>query len=382
MTTTERAPTTPRDADDPAPRDPAPEAGPPRVPPVPPTPAAAQPRPRRPRRTLRIVALVVAVAVLATFVVAAVVATLSPSGSGGGYAVTVDRDSTSSSSTGSPGGSAESTTGGAPAVPQSSDAARAADPGTRDPAQDTTVGPDRAVIRTATVRIEVADPAGTAGDVRAAVTAAGGYVADERSTSRRSDLTVKVPAAQLDAFVNRVAGLGTVTERSSTARDVTDQLIDTDARVAAQRASVDRVRALLAQANSISEVVAIESELTSRQAALDSLDRRLAGLRSSTELATVDVALVEAGTPAATDTGTGFGEGLGVGWDWLRGLGAGLAAAAGFVLPLLPVAAVLVLAAWGVRRIVRARRPRPAAAGPTAGPTAGGPADSAPADRT
>ncbi|GEL22177.1 hypothetical protein PSU4_11310 [Pseudonocardia sulfidoxydans NBRC 16205] len=329
------------------------EAPPP--PPFPPAGPLAPPRPPRPRRTLKLAALVVAIVVLATFVVAAVFAALSPSGSGGYYSGTADR------------GSSESRAG-APAVGQSSDAARAADPrspavadpGVGNPAQEQSVGPDRAVVRTATVRVEVPDPAGTAGDVRAAVTAAGGYVADERSTTSRSSLTVKVPAAQLDAFVTRVAGLGTVTERSSTARDVTDQLVDTDARVAAQRASVDRVRTLLAQANSISEVVAIESELTRRQADLDSLERRLATLRATTELATVDVALVAAGAPPAAAGGTGFGDGLGVGWDWLRGLGAGLAAAAGFLLPLLPVVAVVVLAVWGVRRVVRSRRARPA----------------------
>ncbi|RTL63900.1 MAG: DUF4349 domain-containing protein [Pseudonocardiaceae bacterium] len=331
-------------------RDDTEAAASPPVPPLPPVAPPAQSRPPRPRRTLRITALVVAIVVLATFVVAAVFATIAPSSSSGGsYSGTADR------------GSSESMAG-VPAVPQSSDAARAADPGVGNPAQDQSVGPDRAVVRTATVRVEVADPAGTAGDVRAAVTATGGYVADERSTSSRSSLTVKVPAAQLDAFVARVAGLGTVTDRSSTARDVTDQLVDTDARVAAQRASVDRVRALLAQANSISEVVAIESELTRRQADLDSLERRLATLKSSTELATVDVALVGASVPPAAGSGTGFGEGLGVGWDWLRGLGAGLAAAVGFLLPLLPVVAVVVLAVWGVRRIVRARRTRPAPA--------------------
>ncbi|ODT99535.1 MAG: hypothetical protein ABS81_25575 [Pseudonocardia sp. SCN 72-86] len=329
------------------------EAAPPTLPPVPPAAPPAQSRPPRPRRTLKVAALVVAIVVLATFVVAAVFAALGPSNSGGAYySGTADRGSA---------GSSESMVGGgsAPAVPQSSDATRAADPGVGNPAQDPSIGPDRAVVRTATVRVEVPDPAGTAGDVRAAVAASGGYVADERSTSSRSSLTVKVPAAQLDGFVTRVAGFGTVMDRSSTARDVTDQLVDTDARVAAQRASVDRVRALLAQADSISEVVAIESELTRRQADLDSLERRLATLKATTEMATVEVSLVEAGAPPAADSGTGFGDGLGVGWDWLRGLGAGLAAAAGFLLPMLPVVAVVVLVVWGVRRIVRARRTRP-----------------------
>ena len=48
-----------------------------------------------------------------------------------------------------------------------------------------------------------------------------------------------------------------------------------DARVASQRASVDRVRALLSEARSIGDVVAIESELTRREADLDSLTGRL-----------------------------------------------------------------------------------------------------------
>ncbi|WP_106096905.1 DUF4349 domain-containing protein [Pseudonocardia dioxanivorans] len=351
---------------------PVPQAPPVRTPPPPPTapppPAAPSSRGRAGRRTaFRVAGVVLAALVLGVLLAAMIVATTSSGASG-------ERGSSAGYAAPATGGASEGSV--APAAPsESSDSgARAVAPGA-DPAQ-TAIGPDRAVVRSATVRVEVADPAVAAADVRAAASSAGGYAANERSASGRSDLVVKVPSAGLDAFLNRIGGLGTVTDRSTTARDVTDQLVDTDARVASMRASVDRVRALLAQADSVSEIVSIESELTRRQADLDALERRLAALRTSTDLATIDVALVPRGTAPAADPGPGFGAGLGTGWEWLRGIGSALAATVGFLLPLLPVVAVLVLLGWGGRRVLRSRRVR--AGGPDAGPApaAGGPAGS------
>lgn len=273
-------------------------------------------------------------------------------------------------------GAADSSTGRA-----GSGAAELVAPGAADQASQGAVGPGadarprpdaptspelagRAVVRQASVRMEVADPVAAVGDVRSAVTAAGGFVADERSAGRGAALTLRVPVAGLDALVDRIGGLGTVTERTATARDVTDQLVDTDARVASQRASVERVRALLARAESIGEIVAVESELSARQADLDSLERRLAALRASTELATVDVTLTPPAAVPPPAAGAGFGSGLGAGWAQLRAIGAGLAAAGGFVLPFLPVVAVLVLVGRLLVRRLRARRAPAAVADP------------------
>lgn len=47
------------------------------------------------------------------------------------------------------------------------------------------------------------------------------------------------------------------------AADVTEQLVDVESRIATQRASVERIRALLARAASVSEITSVESELTS-----------------------------------------------------------------------------------------------------------------------
>jgi hypothetical protein len=222
----------------------------------------------------------------------------------------------------------------------------------------TDVTPGRDVVRTAELTMEVGDPVAAAAEVRGAVTAAGGFVADERAGSGSAGFTLRVPADRLDALTGRLAGLGTVTSRSSRAEDVSAPVADLEGRVAAQRASVARVRALLDRATTIGEIVSIESELAAREAALESLQRRLAMLQDSVELATVEVGLLP--VPAVAGPGpSGFLAGLAVGWEGLRAIGQVSLAVLGFVVPMLPVVAVLAGLVLLGRRMYRARRRTP-----------------------
>ncbi|WP_214364626.1 DUF4349 domain-containing protein [Pseudonocardia sp. H11422] len=227
------------------------------------------------------------------------------------------------------------------------------------------VGVDRAIVRTARLGVEVPDTAGAARDVRLAAPASGGFVAEEQAGDRTGLLVLRVPAAGLDALVERVAGLGRVLERSSEAQDATEQLADLDGRVAGQQASVVRVRALLERAETVGEVVAVESELAQREAELESLQRRLAALRDQVALSTLSVDLRTAPDPGDGRAAGGFGAGLGAGWDGLRAIATAAAAVLGFVLPFLPVLAVLAALGWAGVRIARSRR-----AGPVGGPAA------------
>ena len=145
--------------------------------------------------------------------------------------------------------------------------------------------------------------------------------------------------------------------------------------MASQQASVARVRALLAQATSIGDVVAIESELARREADLDSLTNRLAVLRDQVALSTltVDLRAPSVGPIGDDDRAAGFTDGLAAGWSGLLALGTAVAAVVGFLLPLLPVLAVLFGIGWAARRMLRARRgwpprdPAPRRAAPDAG---------------
>ena len=244
--------------------------------------------------------------------------------------------------------------------------ARSAAPGGA-PAQGVPLGGvQRALVRTAQLSVEVGDPAGAMRQVRTAAAAVGGFVTDEQTSGTGSWVTLRVPADALDRLIDDVAGYGRVTGRTTQVYDATEESVDLDARVASQQASVSRVRALLAQAESIGDVVAIESELSRREAELDSLTRRLEALRNQVAMSTLTVDLHAPPTPPPAGAAPGFLGGLAAGWEGLRALGSGVAAAVGFVLPFLPVVALLAGIVWLVRRIVRGRRtPAAAPSGPT-----------------
>lgn len=215
---------------------------------------------------------------------------------------------------------------------------------------------DRSLVRTAELTVEVDDTTAATGSVRAAALAAGGFVAQEQIGDRGGVLVVRVPADALDRAVEQVATLGTVTDRSSSVVDATEEVVDLDARVASQQASVARVRSLLAEATSIGDVVAIESELARREADLDSLTGRLAALRDQVSLSTLTVDLRGPDAPAAGTEPPGFGDGLAAGWAGLLAFGTGLAALLGFLLPFVPVLAVVAGTGWLIARGVRRRR--------------------------
>ncbi|AWB94823.1 DUF4349 domain-containing protein [Agromyces badenianii] len=220
---------------------------------------------------------------------------------------------------------------------------------------------DRSVITTGWISITVDDPIATAEDAADLVEESGGRV-DSRNETPGTDsqppsasLTVRVPADELDAVVAKLRELGTVNSVSMNASDVTQQRQDLDARIDALTASVDRLRELLATATSITDLIAIESELTTRQAELDSLTQQRDWLVDQVDYSSITLDLIteEVAPDAAPDD---FWSGLIAGWGALVAFAGWLGVAFGVLLPWL--VAVLVVAAIVVTIVVLASRSR------------------------
>ncbi len=251
-----------------------------------------------------------------------------------------------------------------PAAPDSSVGGSPSDP---QQVPSVPIGPGRrSLVRTAQLTVAVDEAATATRQVRTAAVAAGGLIVSEQTSERGSSLVLRVPADALDRVIDDVASLGRVTARTGQVVDSTGEVVDLDARVASQQASVARVRALLAQATSIGDIVSIESELARREADLDSLTGRLAVLRDQVALSTLSVDLRTPSTTLVDDEderAAGFTDGLETGWRGLVALGTAMAAVLGFVLPFLPVVAVLGGLAVLIRRQLRMRRAAAAVVG-------------------
>ena len=144
-------------------------------------------------------------------------------------------------------------------------------------------------------------------------------------------LTLSVPADNLGSALDQLGKIGTVLARNTSSQDVTSQYVDTESRLKTMRASVDRVRALMAQAKTLGQVVALESEMSRRQADLESLESQLAALKGSVERSTLAVSLRTPGNETVTENG--FLAGLRSGWDAFAASAEGLFTGLGAVLP-------------------------------------------------
>lgn len=241
--------------------------------------------------------------------------------------------------------------------------------------------PANDIIRTASLTVQVKDVPKALEEARTTVENAGGFVGSE-STSRdaegheRTRLVLRVPTAKYDEVLSGLQGSGRLVDRTARAEDVTGQVVDVDSRIRSQRASVARVRELMDRATELSDVVALEGELSSREADLEALLAQQASLKDRTGLATITLSLSQ--TPvkkAPKDDRPGFADALAGGWDVFVTMLRWIALAIGAALPFAVFAALLALVWVRLVRARSARRPAPTAPGPLpAAGTAPGPA--------
>ena len=223
----------------------------------------------------------------------------------------------------------------------------------------------RSVIATGSMRLTSRKLDDTRQDAINLVTGLGGHVGDEQSRSDthgrldRVDLTLRVPAASFEKALDGLGQLGTVRSRQQSVEDVTTQVIDNEARVKAQEASVASIERLLARATTIAEIMSVERQLSTRQAELDSLKQQQKWLSDQTSMSTVQLSMTR--PPKDRDeAGTGFFGGLESGWKALGKSTVAVGTALGAVLPFAAVLAVIGAPAWVLVR--RRRMPAPAPA--------------------
>ncbi|MET7833618.1 DUF4349 domain-containing protein [Micromonospora sediminicola] len=242
----------------------------------------------------------------------------------------------------------------------------------------------RSIIYTGTMQVRVDDVDTAAREATTAVTAAGGFVGGDRRSSESADaravLTLRVPADRFAGVIDQLAGFGRQERREIRTEDVTEQVVDLDARIATQRARVESARKLLAQASSVDQLVALENEVGTRQADLAALEARKRRLADLTALSTITVTFL--GRDASTaeeEADLGFLTGLGGGWTVFLTSVRVLLTVLGAVLPF---AVVIGVPLWLLLRWRRRRARRtppsggaqpPAPVGPTGGPVSAPP---------
>ena len=174
----------------------------------------------------------------------------------------------------------------------------------------------RQVIYTANISLVVVSPAAAQASVAQMAQAVGGWMSESDARS----VTVRVPAAQFEPLLERIATLGEVVDRSVRASDVTEQLIELDIRLDNARRARERLLVHLEKSEKMEDTLRIEAELARVTTEIESIEGKLRYLRSQVAMSTIRVDTNRAQPSRRGDNG------LGLPFDWVGRLGDGLVA--------------------------------------------------------
>ncbi|MCE9616627.1 MAG: DUF4349 domain-containing protein [Lentisphaerae bacterium] len=123
-------------------------------------------------------------------------------------------------------------------------------------------------------------------------TQAGGYIEHNRDQGDSdASLRLRVPAAAFTNAVGALEGLGHVTSRSVQGEDVTEQVVDNDARLKNKLVLRDRLQHLLDKATDVKDILAIETELNRLQGDIESMEARAKALKGQVDFAAIELSL-------------------------------------------------------------------------------------------
>ncbi|MBS6398010.1 MAG: DUF4349 domain-containing protein [Clostridiales bacterium] len=186
-------------------------------------------------------------------------------------------------------------------------------------------------------------------------------------STRSADYTIRVPSDRLDEFVDVVSGLGNVTYKNEDVQDVTLQYVDVESHKKALEIEQERLLELLEQAESLEDLLTIESRLSEVRYELENYGSQLRLLDNQIDYSTVHVTVTEVERITETKERTFFQEISDRFNDSLYVVGRGLRGfVVGFLgsLPILMVWAVVIGAvvlilrkAFGGKREKKERKP-------------------------
>jgi hypothetical protein len=226
------------------------------------------------------------------------------------------------------------------------------------------VGPS--IVQTASLSISVArdEFEETIQRARTVATGAGGFVVSSSASQGdeqhlvRGSLVVRVPEPQYAHVLEQLSGLGKVEAQEEAGQDVSQELVDLEARIRHLEAVEARLLGFLEEANTVAAALAVQSELNRIQLELEQGRGRLDYLEDQVAFATVSLEVRESQVAAAESDGGPWGI-----VDAWRAAGTGFVTVVGWIFvaaaTIAPVVLLIALAFLAARLAgFRVRRPQ------------------------
>jgi hypothetical protein len=168
-------------------------------------------------------------------------------------------------------------------------------------APDLAYAAERLIIRSGNISMVVEDTRAALASIEGVVegmASEGAFVvsADEYGGTEGSQphitISIRIPASHFDETMDRLADLAvSVTSRSESAQDVTEEYVDLDARLESLEAARQRLLEIMQDARSTKDLLEAEQQLTQREAEIESLKGRMQYLEQSARLSSIWIEL-------------------------------------------------------------------------------------------
>ncbi len=159
---------------------------------------------------------------------------------------------------------------------------------------------NRKLIKTVSMDAETEDFDGLMEKIENRVKELKGYIENSSirgnaryDESRRSNLTIRIPSGELDNFVNEVSEISNIVRKSETVEDITLNYVDVESRKKALEIEQDRLFSLLEKAESVEDIIAVESRLSEVRYELQAYASRLLVYDNQVDYSTIHLNINE-----------------------------------------------------------------------------------------
>ena len=111
--------------------------------------------------------------------------------------------------------------------------------------------------------------------------------------SRNASYTVRIPSARFQDFLTKVGEIGHIVSQDRNADNISERYYDTESRLATQKTKMQRLQALLAKAENMEDIIALESAISETELQIEQLTGSLRHYDALVDFATVEIRLRE-----------------------------------------------------------------------------------------
>lgn len=167
---------------------------------------------------------------------------------------------------------------------------------------DSVAATSQKLIKTVSLSMETKEFDPLLENIRSKVEELGGYIESSEISgssyysvqeNRYAWLTLRIPADKLDGFVTVVSELGNVTSKNESVEDITLQYVDVEGRKQALETEQARLLELLERAETMEDIIAIESRLSEVRYELQSYGSTLRTYDNQVNYSTVSIRISE-----------------------------------------------------------------------------------------